>query len=93
MAIVKLKIKTTELLKSKNPEKAADNVDNYFTWGFCLLFSLQLTYSLQAMELESCSLGNSCHNYRSESLGIMLFFYHYIQLSCSTDSRLRLRLH
>lgn len=46
MEIDELKIKTTERLKKKkNPEKAADTVDNYFTWGFCLLFSLQLTYS------------------------------------------------
>lgn len=76
MEIVELKMKTTELLK--NPEKAADIVDNYFTWGFCLLFSLQLTYSLQATEPESCSLGNSCHKYRSESSGIVLFCHHFI---------------
>lgn len=83
MEIIELKIKTTELLKSQNPGKAADNVDNYSTWGFCLLFSLQLTYSLRATELESCSLGNMCHNYRSESLGIRLVCYQYTQLSLS----------
>lgn len=52
MEIIELKIKTTELLK-KNPEKSADTVNNYFTWDFCLLFSLQLTYSLQLWNLSS----------------------------------------
>lgn len=38
MEIVELEIKTIEKLEKKD-EKAADNVDNYSTWGFCLLFS------------------------------------------------------